>query len=142
MTKKIQLTGKAGGYALVDDDVYKEIGHLKWYHAQNGYAVRTVTTKGKATWLYMHRHIMGATSEVDHINQDKLDNRRKNLRQVSRSQNVYNVTKRSDNTSGHKGVYKAYNGKWRVQVSRKYYGIFDTFQEAVKYAKRIYNENF
>jgi len=41
---------------------------------------------------------------------------------------------RSDNTSGHRGVYKLPNGKWRVSIGfrrqRYHIGTFETFEEA------------
>jgi len=73
--------------------------------------------------------------DVDHINQDKSDNRIENLRLGTRSQNKSNSKKHKDNRSGFKGVtyYKRYN-KWMAQISHNYkkitIGYFDTPQEA------------
>lgn len=54
-------------------------------------------------------HIFGKVAltsdvEVDHINRGRADNRLANLRPVSRSQNMQNVGKPSNNTSGDLGV--------------------------------------
>jgi hypothetical protein len=65
--------------------------------------IRTVIN-GKTR--YLHRLLLGAPStvEIDHINQNKLDNRRCNLRLASHFQNQQNRGRRIDNTSGFKGV--------------------------------------
>jgi len=54
----------------------------------------------------MHRVITKCKSgeDIDHRNHDGLDNRRLNLRVCSRSQNLQNQRRRSNNTSGFKGV--------------------------------------
>jgi hypothetical protein len=59
----------------------------------------------------MHRLILGLTHgdrsvEIDHVNGDKLDNRRANLRAVSHPENMANRSAlNSNNTSGYRGVY-------------------------------------
>jgi hypothetical protein len=71
--------------------------------------------------ILLHRAIMlPADSEhVDHINGDKLDNRRGNLRNVSRFENQANRTKANAlNTSGYRGVYRTprYKHAWMAAV--------------------------
>lgn len=63
-----------------------------------------------------HRLLHPEWPEIDHINRDGLDNRRKNLRDGSNSVNVQNQSKRIDNTSGKTGVHfsKSKNA-WIVQ---------------------------
>jgi len=78
----------------------------KW-HFTLGYA----KTQANGTSLGMHRLIMGVTNPrmvVDHINHDKLDNRRSNLRVVTRGANNQNKSKivTESSTSKFKGVYK------------------------------------
>ena len=75
-------------------------------------------------------------STVDHINQDKHDNRIENLREVSPAENNLNKPIQSRNTSGYKGVLRTESGKrWKAQISIagrvNYLGSFDTKQEAV-----------
>ena len=61
----------------------------------------------RETRVVMSRLIMDcddSSLQVDHINHDTLDNRKRNLRVVTVSQNNMNKDVRSDNTSGHTGV--------------------------------------
>jgi len=55
----------------------------------------------RLAWFIHHGEVPDC---LDHINQDKSDNRIKNLRVATRSQNRANTPKRSNNKSGYKGV--------------------------------------
>lgn len=70
----------------------------------------------RLAWLYMSGE--WPTSDVDHINRDKADNRWCNLRIATRSQNSANVAlsaRRS--TSGYLGVtFDKSREKWRAQI--------------------------
>lgn len=88
------------------------------------------TPRYRKEWL--HRVIMERVlgrkltqdEEVDHINGDTLDNRRANLRVVTRTQNNQNARRRKDNTSGYKGVvFNKLRGKWfaQIQINKKRY---------------------
>ena len=72
---------------------------------------------------------------IDHINRDKLDNRKENFRYATKSENRINSKTRTDNVSGIQGV-RFEEGKWRVRISvnGKYVhlGMFNDFEEAVK----------
>lgn len=138
--KEIPLT--KGKVAIVDDDDYDVISKYNWYFHKNGYALRNRIkedgTGGKV--IRMHRVISGAEegSDVDHINGDKLDNRKVNLRVVSRSQNNYNRRIQSNNTSGYKGVsWSKQKGKWHARIflnnrKLKHLGFFDDVVDAAK----------
>ncbi len=80
----------------------------------------------------MHRLIMDCPDgmDVDHINGDGLDNRRENLRIVTRSQNLRNRKTFKNSKSGFKGViFNPVNGKWKAIINL---GTFDTSEEAAK----------
>ena len=136
--KEIHLT--QGKVAIVDDDDYEEISKHKWHYHHAGYAKRSVK-HSKA--LLMHREILNVPKgfETDHINGDKLDNRKENLRVCTPAENKYNRTFQSNNTSGYKGV--AWNKaakKWfsKINAGGKIYCI-GYFTDA-KEAALAYNE--
>lgn len=127
--KKIPLT--QGMFALVDDEDFEFLSQWKWYF-NCGYAVRGASPK-----TLMHRVISGAKAgqDTDHINRNRLDNTRSNLRCVSRAENAVNRPKQSNNTSGYKGVswHKAQK-KWVAFVvfskKSKTLGYFSNKEDA------------
>lgn len=83
------------------------------------YARRGVRLNGGNNAVYMHRVIGGpmGLDETDHKDGDGLNNRRSNLRNVTRTQNSYNGRTRVDNTSGFKGVgWDESNQRWRARI--------------------------
>jgi len=117
--KKIPLSKEK--YAVVDDDDFNYLSQYKW--SFDRYAYRTVKKDGKRTTVRMHRLIMNAPDglDVDHINHDKLDNRRSNLRVCSRSYNIRNKTKNHNLTSKYKGVsYDKGRKKWCAFICVNY----------------------
>ena len=112
----------SGPCILVDDDDYEEMSKFKWTVLKRGYtfyASRHTKRGSISTSVFMHRAIMncvhGDGKEVDHINNNGLDNRKKNLRICTRSQNMQNGGLRSTNTSGYKGVSRN-KGKWCAEI--------------------------
>lgn len=88
----------------------------------------------RVAWAIIH----GAwpCDEIDHINGNRTDNRIENLRLASRTINVRNRQRRSDNTSGTDGVcWHAAAGKWRVRLGRKHIGIYADLQDAISARK-------
>lgn len=123
-----------GRFALVDDCDYAYLSQWNWY-VNNGYAFRTTST-GKC--IYMHRVIlerMGYTNFVfgDHIDRDRADNRRQNLRPATSRQSNCNQSKRRNNTTGYIGVTKD-RDKWRARIrtpgGRIHLGCFDDKKDA------------
>jgi hypothetical protein len=73
--------------------------------------------------------------EIDHIDNNPLNNRIENLREATRFENNYNIRKRADNTSGVKGVsWDKVRQKWRVQLcvegKKKSFGYYHNIKVA------------
>jgi len=143
--KKIPLT--KGKYTIVDEDDYKKLCIRKWYFKPNSKTLDTGYASSRAG--YMHRIIVNAPSNmlVDHINGDKLDNRKSNLRLCTMSQNKANSTQYSSNKSGYKGVYwHKHVKKWQSQIRYKgkiyHLGSFDTALEAHMAHKKKHQKLF
>ena len=70
----------------------------------------------RIAWLYIYDKWPSA--DLDHINQDKTDNRIANLREVTCSENQQNTAKQARNTSGFKGVdWHARAKCWRARIT-------------------------
>jgi hypothetical protein len=124
-TRTISLADKRG-IALVSAEDYTRVQNYCWF-LHRGYAITRI---GNST-LYLHRLIMSAPDDqmVDHINGDRLDNRRENFRLATNAQNQANVPKRPGTTSRYKGVsWHAFSGRWQARISidgkQKHLGYF------------------
>lgn len=123
--KTIQLT--QGKQALVDSDDYERLSARKWCVTPYGYAVRNGWERKRGTNILMHREVIKVPSylHVDHINGDKLDNRKLNLRVATPQQNQYNKPVRKDSTTGIKGVRRIVNVHYVSWAARiRYKGVY------------------
>jgi hypothetical protein len=121
--KEIELT--QGYLAIVDDEDFERINAFNWRALPSSdniiYGARTEQKDNKVTNIMMHRLILGVTDKslhVDHKNGNGLDNRKENLRLVTRNQNMRNLTRiRVNNTSGYRGVcFEKSSGKWMAYI--------------------------
>ena len=106
----------------------------KWvWRLHHGYAARVQRTDGSLYYFSLHRVILGLEREdgrdVDHINRDRLDNRRVNLRPISPAENAQNRTNQTTARSKYRGVaWYSPDQKWRVRVTASgkvhYFGYF------------------
>ena len=134
--KTINLT--QGKVALIDDGDYDNLSRKSWSYSNTGYAQRGYKANGNCKTVLMHRQILNAPIglEVDHINNNRLDNRRSNLRLVTRSENSVNQSKQlRKTTSRYKGVYwhkadKAWMARIQANGNYIYLGNFQSEQEA------------
>lgn len=129
------------GWVTVVDKVDADLGTRRWSSdgatVKRAYAVR----RGKrwSSAIFLHRVIaerMGldiADKDVDHIDGNRLNNRRSNLRAATRSENARNSGARRNSKSGIKGVHLR-DGRWIAQIGmsgrRVYLGSFATIEAA------------
>lgn len=142
--KKVPLYGKdgIGRFAVVDDEDYDKVKGFHWIIGNTGrpYAVlwrKKINNKWKQKNVSMHRYIFQVPNDkqVDHINCNVLDNRKKNLRIATHQQNQFNRPARG--ASGRKGVtwHKGAN-KWMAQIEKNgkpyYLGLFTDIEMAAQ----------
>jgi hypothetical protein len=135
MPRSIPLT--KGRVAIVDDGDYAWLTQWRWRLNSKGYAIRSFTINGKEIVLCMHREIMQAQRGqfVDHIDHNRLNNGRANLRFVTQQQNLMNRRLHRNNSSGQKGVSRLHD-KWhaRIQLNEQsiHLGFFDDLETAAQ----------
>lgn len=135
--KEIKLT--QGKVALVDDEDFEYLNQRKWHYSK-GYAVSTSRRLfGFQKTIAMHREIMNTPNgmETDHINGDKLDNRKNNLRNCFHLENGKNRKIQINNTSNYKGVsFDKRAGKWRsviyIEKKKISLGNFTNIEDAAR----------
>jgi hypothetical protein len=115
---------------IIDDILWHDYVKKAWYINNGGYAAVSINKLG----YLMHRLVMGITETntdviVDHINRNRLDNRRENLRIVDSLLNSHNSTKQANTSSRFHGISKCGDDKWDSKITskgKKYYlGKFD-----------------
>lgn len=134
MTKQIQL-GKCGLVALIDDAFPND---CHWFFDGRYVYRRSSTCRGPYKKIYLHREVMQTPKgfDTDHINGNKLDNRRENLRISSRSENNMNQ-KKTRGVSKYKGVcWHKQRSKWKAEIKlngiKKHLGLFTSEEAAAE----------
>lgn len=147
---RYDLSGECGiGYTFKNEEFYFDLDDYEkikedcWHIDANGYVVNGQRKR-------FHRIVMRLNDSkipIDHINHQKIDNRKTNLRIVNKSQNAMNQSMSSANTSGVTGVswHKA-KGKWRAYIKVNYkqkdLGYYDSFEDAKQARLQAENERF
>jgi hypothetical protein len=141
-----------GNRAIIDDEDFEWVSKHSWFDV-GGYANSHFRTEnGKYKQVQMHRIIMNVPEGkfVDHINGDRSDNRRENLRIATHVQNMWNSGKKNKETatSKYKGVVRSKWGKFQIRIAhdgiRERLGSFDNEIAAANafnyYAKIFFGE--
>lgn len=144
----IKIVANNTGNIFIFDDTeenYRKLNGYSWYESNNGYLQSTINHKNN----YAHHLILPKRKgyDVDHINRNKKDNRSKNLRYVSRSQNAFNQNLRFNSTSHVTGVnWHKQNNKWRAYITINgkmlSLGCYNNINDAIKARKEAENKYF
>ena len=128
-----------------DIEDYEKIKDFYWRFDKDGYVV---SVKNKVKYI-LHRFVMDCPAEkfIDHINHNKNDNRKTNLRIVTLSQNNMNKQIQSNNTSGVTGVaWHDKDQRWLAYIKKNRQtirlGEFISFDEAVAVRKAAEDKYF
>lgn len=122
---------------LIDAEDLEKVREYSWSETR-GYIVAGIKG-GKGTTIALSRFLTNCPDDkiVDHKNGNTLDNRKCNLRIVTRHQNNVNKKINSRNKSGCTGVYwEKSTNKWRAFIcidgKSLYLGRYNDFEDAVK----------
>lgn len=143
LTRAIPLTGKyaKGRFVLVDADDYERLSKSSWWCDPHGYASATLKVDGERRHFRLARVVLGIEHRpelhADHINRNRLDNRKANLRAVPSRINRQNTSGQTGTSSRFRGVYHQSakkNRPWRARImldgKKQGLGYYDTELEA------------
>ena len=132
--KEITLRN-TGNKAIVDDDDYeKVVAFGSWYENDGGYAIKKTRIEGKNVSIRMHILVNNTPKglHTDHINGNRLDNRKKNLRTVTLTMNAWNTRERKTGRKYDLPRGVTYDYQRRKYVARRVvYKRFNTKEEAI-----------
>lgn len=126
---------------IYDTDDEERLLAYTWHATAQGYAQATSPYDGEPKTIRAHRVVMRAEKdqrEIDHINGNKLDNRKSNLRFADRYVNNANCARVNSAAN-----IEPRNGRFRLCIRRHGFKIdktFDTFEEARAAKERFLNE--
>jgi hypothetical protein len=126
-----------GEIFMFDADDFPKIKDTTWYRCNR--ISRAGTYVGNSLGICLHRYILDAPKnfEIDHRNNNPLDNRKHNLRVCTHQQNQCNQPLQQNNSSGVTGVsYYAPRKKYRARIKVSQHdihlGYYATINEAVQ----------
>ena len=139
----VGIANNTGNHFLVSNEDYEAVKEHCWHEAATGYVVAKIN----GSLVTLHNFILNFPKEtVDHINRNRLDNRRTNLRTVTQQQNTMNRSIQGNNKSGVAGVYfDKSRGKWVGSLSlgdKKYFKRFANKGDAIEYRLSLEIEHF
>ena len=135
-----------GDKFFFDAEDYNEVAKFYWLRHKSGYFY-SHDDSGKQ--IALHRLVMKAlpNERIDHINHQKENACKANLRRVTQSENGFNAGRSKNNTSGRTGVnFNKNRNKWIARLMKDgisyFLGSFDSFEEAVAARKAAEDKYF
>ena len=130
---------------LIDDEDFEKANRGKsLFVKSNGFVIISKrTSKTLVKHIYLHKKIMGVGKgvHVDHINHDRLDNRKANLRICTHAENQRNKKKRVDSQFKYKGIFRhGRSKKWTAKLTVDRETFFSFGHTTQEEAALAYNE--
>jgi len=127
------------GYAEISKEDYEKCTKVYWRKTSFGYARGRVN--GREVLLHKYITETDDNTILDHIDRNKLNCRRENLRVADKALNTYNRNAPSNSSTGYTGVsfdrrkkkYRAYTKQYGRQI---FFGYYDKLENAVEARKR------
>ena len=118
-------------YAICDIQDWEKIRQHRWHLGINGYPATRI--KGKTICLHQFLVAKEKGYVIDHVNRNRLDNRRENLRYASLR--VNSINRAASSNSGHLGIYILKSGRYQVKIKSSgksvSLGTYNTLEEAI-----------
>ena len=141
--------GNIKAVGKIDLEDYELVKDYKWTYLKTGYLAHCASNT-LLHRLIMKEKIKSNKDTVDHINRDKLDNRKSNLRIVTIQVNLLNKGLQQNNTSGARGIkvktlksgQKVYEARIGLNGKDMYLGRFKEFNQAILKRKEAERELF
>lgn len=142
-----------GKEVMFDKEDYETIKGWTWYDSNSGYVSSSKMNRGKNNIVKMHDLVMGYYNiknkglVVDHINHNTLDNRKANLRVITRSQNIMNSKLQNRSKSGRTGVSWSKSAqKWQSYITKNRkrinLGVYEDINDAIAVREKAEREMF
>lgn len=124
-----RITGEEKNRSLISKEDKKKIEGFNWNTSSGGYLF--LQTKERK-FISLHLFLLGKRNDlvIDHINGNKLDNRRENLRFVTKSQNQWNSKSRRGYS------FSSTFNTWKVQIRKNGKTVFIKYVKTEEIAKQ------
>lgn len=127
---------------IIDNEEVEKLKKYCFRMHNKGYITTAINGKTR----YLHQIIYGKTKighEIDHINRNKLDNRKANLRECEHIQNTHNRIKENKfNQQGVTKIKRLITKPYQVRIAGKHIGYYRTVEEAVNARKKAEKEMY
>jgi hypothetical protein len=139
LKKRFRYKPESGDLYLRLDPKFKEKEKLVTSISTDGYLQANPKEAKRALFAHrvayqLYHNLETIQGVIDHLDQNKTNNKIVNLRLTTRAENNRNLAMRRSNKSGVSGVYLLPSGKWRAQIRHNnvnnHLGCFDTIEEA------------
>lgn len=128
---------------LIDKEDIQKVSQFQWAIdkvGENKFYISTNLYNQHPKKLYLHRLVTNCPVDmcVDHINHNRLDNRKANLKVCTIAENNNNFSLSKANTSGYKHIcFDKNNNKYIVSIKNKFFGRFSSIEDAIKQREKI-----